>query len=228
MFALTGSFRPERSTEPSTLRADIAEGVRYLYRHRLLRTFAFMVGMANLTYTAAFAVFPLFAVKPGPLGLSEFGFGLILTFFAAGSLIGSLVAARVERVLGRHRLLMLSVLLSGPPLALWATANIVVIAVTSVVSSIGIVMWNVVTVSLRQRVVPDRLLGRVNSAYRLLAWGTMPIGAALGGLLAEVVGIRTLFVVCGAANALMLLLSPFFTDAAMDEAERTKDLVATP
>ncbi len=50
--------------------------------------------------------------------------------------------------------------------------------------------WNVVTVSLRQRIVPDRLLGRLNASYRLVAWGTMPLGAAAGGVLAELFGLR--------------------------------------
>ena len=163
--------------------------------------------------------------KPGPLGLSEFGYGILLTFLAAGSLAGSLLAPRAERALGRHRVLLLSVVLSSAPLALMATANVVVVAAAGVVEGVGVMLWNVITVSLRQRVVPNHLLGRLNSAYRLLAWGTMPIGAALGGVLAEAFGIRVLFVGCGAMGVLLVLLKPFITDAAMDEAERTKELI---
>ena len=61
-------------------------------------------------------------------------------------------------------------------------------------TGIGFMGWNVVTVSLRQRIVPERLLGRLNASYRLVAWGTMPVGAALGGVLAEVFGLRSVFV----------------------------------
>ena len=59
-------------------------------------------------------------------------------------------------------------------------------------------MWNVVTVSLRQAIVPDHMLGRINSVYRLLAWGTMPVGAALGGLLAKTIDLRAPFLIGGA------------------------------
>ena len=55
-------------------------------------------------------------------------------------------------------------------------------------------MWNIITVSLRQRITPDHLLGRMNATYRLFAWGVMPIGALLGGLVAEVLGLRAVFV----------------------------------
>jgi MFS family permease len=82
------------------------------------------------------------------------------------------------------------------------------------------VIWNVITVSLRQRIAPDHLLGRVNAGYRLLAWGTMPIGAALGGLLADGIGLRATFLVtaAGALLSVPLLLSGV-SDAAIDEAE---------
>lgn len=220
---VSGSFKPTRTGPRTTLRTDIAEGVRYLWRHRLLRTLAVMVGVMNLASTATFAVFPLFAVEPGPMGLSEFGFGALLTASAIGSLFGSLCTARFERAIGRHRLLMLTVVITGPILALWATANLALVVLASVLMGFGVVMWNVVTVSLRQRVAPDHLLGRVNAGYRLVAWGTMPIGAALGGLLGELVGIRATFLVCGAMCGLLLLLKPFITDEAMDAAEREAD-----
>lgn len=220
---VSGSFRPARTGPRTTLRTDIAEGVRYLFGHRLLRTLAIMVGVMNMASTATYAVFPLFAVEPGPLGLSEFGFGLILTATAVGSVLGSLCTAPFERVLGRHRLLMLTVVLSGPTLALTATANVPLVLLGGVLMGFGVIMWNVVTVSLRQRVAPDHLLGRVNAGYRLLAWGTMPVGAFLGGLLGELVGLRATFVIAGGACALLLLLKPFVTDAAMEAAEREAD-----
>jgi predicted MFS family arabinose efflux permease len=62
--------------------------------------------------------------------------------------------------------------------------------------------WNVVTVSLRQRIVPDEILGRVNAGYRLVAWGTMPLGAALGGLVATAYGVTATFWVSAALSAL--------------------------
>jgi hypothetical protein len=81
------------------------------------------------------------------------------------------------------------------------------------------VCWNVVTVSLRQRITPDHLLGRLNAGYRLLGWGSIPIGAALGGLVAEAAGMRTAFAVSAVLNTTVLLGRFVVTDRAMADAE---------
>jgi predicted MFS family arabinose efflux permease len=81
------------------------------------------------------------------------------------------------------------------------------------------VLWNVITVSLRQRITPDRLLGRMNAAYRLVGWGTMPIGAFLGGALAEAVGVRSTFAVAAAIVLATLVGFRFVTRDAVDRAE---------
>lgn len=217
---LVGSFRPARTGPRTTLRADVAEGLRYLWRHRVLRTLGAMVGVMNLASTAVFAVFPLYAVAPGPLGLSEARFGFLLTASAVGSLAASFVAERTERTVGRARLLAGCVALSGLSylaMALWS--HLAVVAAAFAVTGVAAVLWNVVTVSLRQRIVPDHLLGRVNAGYRLLAWGTMPIGAALGGVLAEYFGLRAVFAAAGVAIIVLLVGSLVVTDEAMTAAE---------
>lgn len=230
LMTMTGRFRPGREGEAQTrMGTDIAEGLRYLFRHRLLRTFGFMVGVMNLMNTAAFAVFPLFAVEPGPLGLSEAGFGLFLTATAVGSLAGAVLAVPLERLLGRARALLVAVLGSalvtaGPALFATVLPN----AALLMLSGALLVVWNVITVSLRQRVVPERLMGRVNAGYRLLAWGTMPIGAALGGLLAEWFGVRTVFAVASVTQLGLVACFRIVTDQAIDEAENLGDPVPAP
>ena len=123
--------------------------------------------------------------------------------------------------LGRARSLVLAILgsalLVGAPAL---TTNPVLIGVAFLVGGATIVLWNVVTVSLRQRITPDRLLGRVNSAYRLLAWGTMPLGAAVGGLLAQLLGLRAVFAIMAAITLAMLIVMRRLTDAAIADAER--------
>ncbi|WP_316042169.1 MFS transporter [Nocardiopsis sp. CNR-923] len=112
LLLVRGRFRVERSTR-TTVRADIAEGLRFLWRHRLLRVFAVLVGVSNLAISASFAVFVLFAVGPGsPMGLTEPAYGLLLTAIAGGSLAGSLTADRVEGLLGRAWALRASVVAS--------------------------------------------------------------------------------------------------------------------
>ncbi|MGK2948589.1 MAG: MFS transporter [Acidimicrobiales bacterium] len=171
------------------------------------------------------AVFALYVVEPGPMGLSEVGFGLILTAGAVGSLAASTSVDRVEQALGRRLALITSSLLFPVAAAVPAvTAQAPAVFLGFAVSGAGIVVWNVITVSLRQRIVPDHLLGRVNSGYRLPAWGTMPLGAALGGVLGELMGLRGTFLVCallGLGCLPLLLLNT--TDATLGDAPTESD-----
>ena len=227
---LTGSFKPVRAEtagpRPSVV-ADIKEGLRYLWNHRLLRTLAIMVGTMNLASSATFAVFVLYAVSPGPMGLDEFGFGVLMTGMAIGSLFGSLVVERVERVMGRAKLLTSAVIINAITVAIpGLTPNPWIVGASFAVAGVGIVMWNVVTVSLRQRIVPDALLGRLNASYRLLAWGSQPIGALLGGLLAQWLGLPAVFIIAGVVVALLLFLRRIITDEAISAAEAEGDAEA--
>jgi MFS family permease len=217
---LVGSFRPARSGPPTRLTADIAEGLRYLWRNRVLRTMAFMVGGMNMASTATFAVLVLYAVSPGPMGLSEPAFGVLLTTFAIGSLLGSFLAAPLTRRFGRVRMLFLSVVIIGAGIAVPAfTTSAVLIGASFAVSGVFIVVWNVITVTLRQRIVPDGLLGRVNAGYRLFAWGTQPIGALLGGVVGEVMGLQAVFLLGGALGLSMLLARLVIDEPAIAAAE---------
>ena len=217
---VVGSFRPQRSGPRTRITTDIAEGMRYLWRHRVLRTLAIMVGVMNLAFTATQAVFVLYAVAPGPMNLSEPEFGILITTFAAGSLAGSFAAAPLERRVGRVPLLFASVVVTAVATAVPAlTAHPLPIGASFVLSGLFVVVWNVITVSLRQRIVPDHLLGRVNSAYRLFAWGTQPLGALLGGVIGEVLGLRAVFLLAGVVGLTLLALRAIITEQALVDAE---------
>jgi MFS family permease len=216
---LPGSHRPERGPDRTTLGADIREGLAFLWRHRLLRTTAAMVGTMNLAWTSVNAVLVLYVVGPAsPVGLTEALFGVLLTALAVGSLLGSLVADRVEAGLGRARSMRLAIVLSAVSAGVPAlTTSAWLIGTGFLLGGIGITVWNVIVVSFRQRVTPNHLLGRVNSGFRLLAWGTMPLGGLLGGLIGELLGLRAVFVVAGVAGLLLVLVR--FSDAELDAAE---------
>jgi MFS family permease len=219
LLLLTGSFRPVRSGPRTTIRADVAHGLRYLWGHRVLRTLAAMVGAMNLAFAASFAVLPVHAISPGPLGLDGASFGLLLAASAVGSLVGSVAVERLAGVLGRARLLVGCVVLAALPLlamACWEAVGVVAVALA--VAGAGIVMWNVVTVSLRQQIVPDELLGRVNAGYRLVAWGTMPLGAGIGGLVAELFDVRVVFAIAGIACLAVLVGARCVTERAIADA----------
>jgi MFS family permease len=219
---LVGSFRaagagPAGSTR---LRDDIAEGTRFVWRHPVLRPLAIMLGVQNMAFSAAFSVFVLFAVAPGPMGLSKAGYGVLTATLGVGSLLGSWLAVPVERRLGRVNTLVLSIVLNAVTLAVpVVTALPVPIGASMVASGAGIVLWNVITVSLRQRITPDRLLGRMNASYRLVGWGTMPLGAALGGVLAEALGLRGAFLVAAVLTLAVLAGFRFVTEEAIARAE---------
>ncbi len=217
---MVGRFKPERAGPRTRITADIAEGFRYLWNHRVLRTLAIMVGVMNFAFTATMAVFVLYAVDPGPMALSEPEFGIFMTTFAAGSVLGSFVAARLERRVGRVRLLFVCVAVTGVSVAVPGfTANPFAIGAAFVVSGLFVVIWNVITVSLRQRIVPDHLLGRLNSAYRLFAWGTQPIGALAGGAVASVLGLQPLFILAGLVSLTLIATRAVITEEALREAE---------
>lgn len=220
LFLVPGSFRMERE-QKTTLRFDIAEGLRFLWNQKILRTLAVMTGVFNFASSAAFALFVLFAVGPtSAMGLSEVGFGLLLTASALGAFVGSFLAEWAEARLGRSKSLALTIL--GGALFVGApsfTSSPFVLGPILFVGGMLIVLWNVITVSLRQRITPNQLLGRVNSAYRLLAWGTMPLGAAAGGLLAQWLGLQAMFGIMGALTLALLVMMPILTDKAIAAAE---------
>lgn len=207
VLTLKGSFRPKHaSEEPIRWRAEIGTGVRWLWNHRLLRTMGLILGVLNAMFMVAFATYVLFVQEI--LGLEADAFGLLLTGAAAGGVLGSLLASRLSRMLGSGTSLFITLAGSSVTLAITGlTSSWGVVWAMAAVGSFLAVLWNVITVSLRQQIIPDHLLGRVNSVYRLFAWGMMPIGSVLGGTIVAVtdaVGSRTL-----------ALRMPFFFAAAV-------------
>lgn len=212
----------------TTMRADIAEGLRFLWNNTLLRVLAVMVGVFNFASSAAMTVFVLYAVgATSAMRLTEAEYGMLLTTFAVGSILGTFLAEPIERALGRARSLTLTILGSLLTVAAPAfTTNPWVVGAAFFVGGITISLWNIITVSLRQRVTPPELLGRLNSAYRLLAWGTMPLGAAAGGLIAQLFGIPAVFLTMGALVLCLLIGMIWVTDHRMTAAEAAAERLA--
>ena len=185
---MAGTFRTQVDTAAprQSFRADLKEGFRWLWNHRLLRRLAIVLGIINAVNTASFAVIVLFGQEILNLNASQFG--LLLSSGAAGGVLGSLVASKFSQRFGPGAAIQFGLVSGAITAAIigW-TSSAVVVWFMFAIGTLGGVIWNVVTVSLRQSIIPDRLLGRVNSVYRFFGWGMMPIGAFLGGLLVEVV-----------------------------------------
>jgi MFS family permease len=193
-----------RDTPIQPIRAQIAEGLHWLARHRLLRTVAVLLGVYNFANQMGQAILVLLATVTLHVGTR--GYGFLLAASAVGSVAGGLISPALTRRLG-----MLPSLVAGGAISAAVFAGIglapdgAVVAILLAAQGFGVTMWNVVTVSLRQQVVPARLLGRVNSVYRMLGWGLMPAGALAGGFVAHAAGLRAPYLVAGAISALSLL-----------------------
>ncbi|HEX5115458.1 MAG TPA: MFS transporter [Pseudonocardiaceae bacterium] len=220
-----GSFRTERDPATrATLRADIVEGIRFFLHNRLLRVFAILGGAFNIASSATQAILVLYAVgSTSVLALNEQGYSLLVATIAAGSLVGSFLAEQVTRILGRARTLTLSFLAGALLISLPAvTTNPYLIGAAFFVGGIGVVIANVVVLSLRQRITPPQMLSRVNSGTLLITWGTKPLGAAAGAVLAQLFGLRAVFVIMGVVSFAALAGMTRVTDRAMDAAEQAR------
>ena len=218
---LRGSFRPQRTGPTTSILGDVREGLRYLWGQHVIRSMALMVGVMNLAATAVQAILVLFALDSGRMALDEIGFGILMTGFAIGAAVGSLIAERVERVLGRSRTLFTCVVVIAIATLIPAlTPEPLIVGTALVATGLMSMIWNVITVSLRQRIAPDEMLGRVNAGYRLFAWGTMPLGALLGGIIAETLGFEAVFVLGALVVISLLTFRPQLTDEAITAAEQ--------
>jgi MFS family permease len=191
LFLIVGEFRPRGDPDDvpdlaASFWEDLKEGVRWLWGHPLFRPMAIALGVLNGTMMMSLATFVLFAQEV--LDLDATRFGLLTTGVALGGVIGSFVAHRVAKALGQGGSLFATIVaLAASALVSGLTSSFWVFWAMGVVTAMAGTLWNVITVSLRQALIPDRILGRVNSVYRFIGWGIMPIGSALGGIVVAAV-----------------------------------------
>jgi MFS family permease len=187
VFLIAGQFRAPQvaGQERRPWQQELREGVRWLRGHQLLWPMAVILGLLNAIDMMTFSTFVLFGQEV--LHTSPRTFALLTTGGALGGIVGSLAAPRVSRSIGAGPSLGLTMVggaIGSTALALTSSWPVAWVAF-GVAAGLGS-MWNVITVSLRQAIIPDHLLGRVNSVYRFLGWGMMPIGSLVGGLVVAV------------------------------------------
>jgi MFS family permease len=196
--------RPRANAAQPPIRVAIAEGLRWLAGHRLLRTLAVLLAVNTFCFQLGNVTVVLLATQT--LRVSDHGYGLLLAGAAIGSVLGGVVNAAIVARIGALTALLTA--LGANVLiftAIGISPNAVVLGVLLGLNGFATTMWSVVTVSMRQRMVPPDLLGRVNSAYRMLGWGLMPLGALAGGLVARELGVRAAYPVAGALRGIALL-----------------------
>ncbi|MFF5985048.1 MFS transporter [Streptomyces olindensis] len=196
----------DHTARRSSVRTEVAEGLRWLGSHKLLRTLAVLLGVNTFCNRLGVATLVLYATQT--LHLSERAYGLMLVGEGAGSLLGGLVNVRIARRLGPLRALAVALAANS---AIYAGMGLVpdgaFLGVMLALCGFVITVSSVVTVSLRQEVTPGALLGRVNSVFRMVGWGLMPLGAVAGGFVARYLGLRAPFLIAGGVRGAALLLA---------------------
>lgn len=181
---MDGRYASHNSTPQQGLVKEIREGVLWFWRHRLLRTLGFFAGAFNFVSAATMGVFVLFAQDV--LGLSEAAYGLLISMGAIGGIAGSLMTRNLSTRFGPGSILFADAFLSGVAfIGMAITSNALVVGTMFILISMTTMFGNVIIISLRQAIIPDHLLGRVASAYRLVVLGALPLGALVGGMLAR-------------------------------------------
>ena len=181
IIGIKGAFTPEvRDTR--NWRAELGEGLSYLKNAPLLRLLAVVTGLWNLFDQMVVIALVLYVQEV--LGLGAQAYGLMLAAAAFGGIAGGFCADAIVRRYGPGPSAQWAQLFSAFAfLAIPFAPNAYALAVILACFEFSGLVWNTVSVSYRQRTIPDALLGRVNSVYRLLAWGMMPIGLLLSGAL---------------------------------------------
>lgn len=188
---------------------EITEGLRWIRHDPVLRLIFVLIGSASFLQGSAFGLLALYARDV--LVVSAAVFGLVWAIAAAGDLLGSLATGRLREMLGAGRTITAAIAASGVGyLLIGVSSEVVLFAVGLAISGFSVVTANIVLMSLRQRLTPDRLLGRVSSVMRLGTHGLYPLGALFGGLVADHFGgVRTTFLLAGVVTlALAVVTGP--------------------
>ena len=213
-----GRLPPSKRGQATSFRADIAQSMRTLFGHQLLRSLALLAGVFSLASMFGIAILVKFATKT--LGVSERWYGALLALTALGGVLGGLLGDRMVRKLGRSVALRLSYITLGvTAIGVGLAPNFWVVAAISLVDALAVTVWNIVTVSLRQQIIPTDQFGRVNSVYRWIGTGSTAIGALIGGQLAYTFGLRAPFVIGG----VVILTSSSPSPAAAGRLSRRRD-----
>jgi predicted MFS family arabinose efflux permease len=191
-----GAYRPVRAEAPTSVRRDMADGVRWLSRHPLLRGHTQVSAATAFVQSMGTGVLVLYVLEV--LRLPSSAFGLVLLGTGVGGLLGGVLTPALTRRLGRAAMLtggaVVAAVAEG---ALSLTTSGVVATALGAVSAAGVMVWNVLTMSLRQSLIPEAVFGRVQGAYRTVVWGGIALGSVAGGAVAHAIGLRPLFAVLG-------------------------------
>lgn len=186
LFFIRTEFQAQRSPAVRKLRSEIMEGLGWLWRQPLIRYMAFLTGGINLVFGANGLILIVLAKR---LGASDAIVGILFSVGAVGGIIGSLAGGWIQKRFSFGQAIIGVIWLIIVSFALYAAApNVVTLGFVAALLALTIPIYNVVQFSYRLALIPDELQGRVNSVFRLIAFGFLPLGAGLSGALLERLG----------------------------------------
>ncbi|HLX35854.1 MAG TPA: MFS transporter [Candidatus Limnocylindrales bacterium] len=201
---IRASTRAERH-EPRSIGAEMLEGVRWLLGHPPMRTLALTIVTFNVTYGAAWGVLVLYARER--LGMDAVGFGLLTTAIAIGGVIATVSYSRIERRFSFANIMRVGLTIETlTHLSLAITTSSIVALGTLVVFGAHSLIWGTISQTVRQRAVPNELLGRVGGVYRVAIMGGLVVGTPIGGLLASAYGITAPYWFAFAGSAILVIV----------------------
>ncbi|WP_179382273.1 MFS transporter [Streptomyces sp. SA15] len=199
---------PERTTN-GTMRTEFLSGIRAVWSEPLLRVFLVMTGFGAVSFAGWQAMLSLFALGGGPVHLNSFEFGLVYTIGSLGGVLAAAAMPIVSDRVSRTTLVFTARFLAAGSLALpFFLPSFLGCAVAVTGYSMAVIIWNVVTVSYRQRRLPPAVLGRANASYRTVAWGLLPLGPVVAGLVSQGTGPAVALLSMSGVSALALFFLP--------------------
>ncbi|MDH6578179.1 MFS transporter [Kitasatospora sp. MAP5-34] len=201
-------LNPESVTRGS-LRTDLVSGIRIVWSDPLLRVFLVMTGFGAVSFAGWQAMLSLFALGTGPVHLSSLEFGLVYTIGSLGGVLAAAAMPFLSTRLSRTTLVFAARFLATASLALpFFLRSFLGCAIAVTGYSMAVIAWNVVTVSHRQRSLPPASMGRSNASYRTVAWGLLPLGPVVAGLVSQGMGPAVALLCMSGISALALFLLP--------------------
>ncbi|MCS7476197.1 MFS transporter [Umezawaea endophytica] len=196
--------RPDRPPR-ARLRTQLAEGVGFLFRSSELRVLVIAVAVTAVCASAVNAMFALYAITE--LDLPPSTVPWLVVVISLGALAGARISPLLAARLGVGRVMVGALVLLGGAFALYGAVPLLGAALVAVLLfGAAAAGWNVLSATRRQRLTPTPLMGRVTSAYRVLAWGLSPVGAAVAGPLAATTSLGVVYLVAGAVTATTALV----------------------
>lgn len=199
--------------QPTSVRDDVREGWRFLFGHPLLGRLSILIGVLNVFYFASESVLVLYTFEKLHAGKATFTALFIAA--AIGLIAGQRVVEPIRRRFDARGAIVLSIWLWALALSgLTLTSSSAVAIGMWFILGFGDAFWRIITVSLRGKLTPNHLLGRVTAVHRLFGMGAIPVGAALGGFLSKVIDIRAPFALSAVAFVAFALYGPRFLEPA--------------